>query len=153
MWWLRGGGGDFGELKDGYTPAHYAAIQIAYGDSTGEKLKLIVAACPACIDVQDNDGDTPLHNAAVNGDEKCIEVLISAGCNPLITNKGGKTAYDVAIERDYTASARMIKIQYVSTPVAVQAHCHPHILLHTEPHPCPNARTSHPLAPAHTDQV
>ena len=78
-------------LKDGQTPAIFAA---AY-DDTGEKLKLIVAACPACIDVQDNYGENPLHLAACNRHEKCIEVLISAGCNPLLKNKYGNTAYDL----------------------------------------------------------
>ena len=104
MWWWRWC--FWCGLKYGNTPAHYAACS----DGTGEKLKLIVAACPACIDVQNNDGYTPLHNAAYQGYEKCIQVLISAGCNSLLKNKDGNTAYDEA-----TASAELIKQKYDKT--------------------------------------
>lgn len=103
MWWLRGV--FLCELKDGYTPAHYAALY----DATGEKLKLILAACPACIDVQSNLGRTALHRAAQRGNEKNIQVLISAGCNPLLKKKNGETAYDVAIREGNTAAAKLLE--------------------------------------------
>ena len=80
-------------------------------DATGEKVKAIVEACPDCIDVQTNSGKTPLHYAAqaFRGNDKCVNVLASAGCNLFIKNKDGKTAYDEAVERGNTTTAALIK--------------------------------------------
>ena len=91
--------------KHGETPAHYAAKY----DATGEKLKAIVEACPDCIDVQDNNRRTPLHRAAYHGYDKCVNVLASAGCNPLIKSKIGQTAYDKAVENRKTSTAKLLK--------------------------------------------
>lgn len=91
--------------KYGVTPTHLAASR----DVTGEKLKAIVEACPACIDVQEENGWTPLHLAAIKGYDKCVNVLASAGCNLLIKNKKGKTAYDRAVHEGNTSTAALIK--------------------------------------------
>ena len=91
--------------KYGLTAAHEAAMY----DATGEKLKAIVEACPDCIDVQADDGRTPLHQAAYYGNDKCVNVLASAGCNLLIKNKSGGTAYDRAVDNGKTSTAALIK--------------------------------------------
>ena len=72
-------------------------------------MKAIVEACPDCIDVQHNYGKTPLHMAAYRGYDKCVNVLASAGCNPLLKSKIGKTAYDLAVARGKTSTAALIK--------------------------------------------
>lgn len=104
----------FCELKVGSTPAHLAALV----DSDSEKLKLIVAACPACIDVQSKDNnigvgdsgrDTPLHIAAHNGADKNIQILLSAGCNYELMDQNRRTPYERANKNGILHSAELIK--------------------------------------------
>ena len=47
------------------------------------------------IDVKDSDGDTPIHRAAREDKTDTVKFLLSAGADPYITNKDGKTARDV----------------------------------------------------------
>ena len=49
--------------------------------------------CPYLVD---NDGDTPLHIGAMEGETKCIQALLSANTPLLMRNNGGKTPTDVA---------------------------------------------------------
>lgn len=93
----------------GDTPAHHAAFKTArpYTGRAGDTLKAIIEACPACIDVQNTRGLTPLHYAASIGNYEGDSVLVSAGCDPLITNEDGKTAYDRA--QSYSGVAELIE--------------------------------------------
>lgn len=87
--------------KYGRIPAHLA-VKEEYKRNPpqdSDKLKAILEACPACIDVQNNVGNTPLHIAVIVEDEECANVLVSAGCNPLIKGQDRGTAYDHAIWR------------------------------------------------------
>lgn len=47
-------------------------------------------------DVQTQQGNTPLHLAAINSKEKACKVLLSNGFDIRICNSNGKTAADVA---------------------------------------------------------
>ena len=48
------------------------------------------------INVQDNAGDTPLHDACSNGHSEIVEMLMLAGADELITNDRGETPAQVA---------------------------------------------------------
>ena len=48
------------------------------------------------IDVQDKDGHTPLHLAAIGSHRKCCQLLIDAGSDPDILNRKKQTALDVS---------------------------------------------------------
>lgn len=93
-------------MKSGVLAVHLAAAF----DETGEKLKAILKAFPACIDVQCTMmGATPLIHAAHMGNKKGIQVLVSAGCNLLLKNDDGQTAYKRAKWAGEPASATLIK--------------------------------------------
>lgn len=44
------------------------------------------------LDIEDDNGNTPIHDAARMGSLKCIEILINKGANKEHTNKAGRTA-------------------------------------------------------------
>ena len=52
---------------------------------------------------------TPLMFAARNCSAEMVELLLSYGADKAVTDKGGKTAYDYAIENGYTDIAELIK--------------------------------------------
>jgi ankyrin repeat protein len=43
------------------------------------------------LNVSNNNGYTPLHNASTHGHDKCVDLLIKAGANPNVCNKYGYT--------------------------------------------------------------
>jgi len=47
------------------------------------------------MDIQDNDGNSPLHLAAADMDEQVIKFLVEkCYCNPKLANKQGSTPHD-----------------------------------------------------------
>ena len=67
--------------KDSYTPLHKAC----YEDDKREVERLLYLS-EHNINVQNNDGDTPLHVAGLYGYSHIVETLMSAGANKIITN-------------------------------------------------------------------
>jgi uncharacterized protein len=62
-------------------PIHDAARK---GDL--KKVQEILASDPKALNAQDNEGDTPLHLAALHGEYKVAEALIAAGANVNVKN-------------------------------------------------------------------
>ena len=51
----------------------------------------------ADLAARDNDGDTPLHEAAMfNDDPTVLETLLAAGADPTARNAAGETPWDLA---------------------------------------------------------
>ena len=65
-------------------PIHDAA---AKGDL--KKVQAILSADPKAVSAQDKNGDTPLHLAALHGQDKVVQVLLDAGANPNTKNNYG----------------------------------------------------------------
>ncbi|CAD0197845.1 unnamed protein product [Chrysodeixis includens] len=81
---------------EGVTPLH-----IASGHGNIELIELLLDY-GAIIDVQDFDGDTPLHDAVLDLQTEAVVTLLHAGANPEIKNEtGGYTPFHLACCRGY----------------------------------------------------
>ena len=60
-----------------------------------------MANVAADVNAADNDGDTPLHNAAWKGHREMIELLIARGADIRARDSRGNTPLDEAIQRGY----------------------------------------------------
>ena len=67
-------------------------------------VEFLTKECGLDVNVQDSNGDTPLHDAARFGGKdsvvhyKCVELLVDAGTNLELRNRKGQTVLDVAKE-------------------------------------------------------
>jgi ankyrin repeat protein len=77
--------------------------------------KLLAARCN--VNVQDNDGTTPLIEAAAQGHEAITKQLLAVRCNVNIQWKGGHTALQVAQRQGHTAIATLIRNKKQETPL------------------------------------
>ena len=81
-------------------------IELFRGDCSGTILKTFLEIVKTLIDhgadvnVRGLDGDTPLHDAAVNGHEEITIVLIQSGGNPESENDKKETPIEVAEEEE-----------------------------------------------------
>ena len=76
----------------GYTQLHWAC---GYRGDVTEVLRLVYVR-GLTINVQDNDGNTPLHIACSNRHSDIVETLMLAGADETITNDDGKTPAQMA---------------------------------------------------------
>jgi len=89
--------------NDGKRPLHLAVLGI------GDVEKKLVKA-GAGLNVQDNEGNTPLLIACKRGGEKKVRYLLKAGADCTIRNSKGESAMDIAVEKGYTdAVERMME--------------------------------------------
>ncbi|XP_032518516.2 ankyrin repeat and SOCS box protein 3-like [Danaus plexippus] len=72
------------------TPLH-----VTCGQGRTEVIQLLLDY-GAMVDVQDFDGDTPLHDAALDKHDKSVSILLHAGANPEIRNEASLTAFHLA---------------------------------------------------------
>ncbi|XP_035268343.1 cyclin-dependent kinase 4 inhibitor C [Anguilla anguilla] len=63
----------------------------------------------ADVNIQDNEGNLPLHLAAREGNLDVVELLIQPTAEPMRRNRGGHTAYDLAIMRSRVSTAQRIQ--------------------------------------------
>lgn len=76
--------------KPGWTPLHYAAT-----NSHLDIMRLLIER-HAYIDAEAPNGNTPLMMAAVYGNASAVKLLLEAGADPLLKNKAGLTAIELA---------------------------------------------------------
>ena len=57
------------------------------------------------FDIQDNEGNTPLHQAVATGDFMMVDVLTDLGANPGSVNKAGQMPHELA-----NADVKIVKI-------------------------------------------
>ena len=99
---LLAGGADVGALNSGKkTPLHKAAEPhgATPADWTFSPIERVIALLvrnDANVNAQDTKGRTPLHLATYGGSAAAAEQLIALGTDTTITNKRGKTAFEVA---------------------------------------------------------
>lgn len=74
---------------------------------------LIGAGAP--VDVRDEDGQTPLHHAALNGYAECAKVLLKAGADPDAMNAAGQTALDLAVAGGQTRVVNLLRKRRATT--------------------------------------
>ncbi len=67
---------------------------------------LIVNGAP--VNAQDKDGLTPLHHAAVSGNEAMVQQMIVAGADVTLTTLKGATAGDLARANGHEVVAKML---------------------------------------------
>lgn len=80
--------------KQGKTILHVA---IENENRSKRVIEKIIESSGLDIDVEDDNGNTPLHIAALkNADSAIIEMLIKRGCDPTQPNKTGRTPFSLA---------------------------------------------------------
>ncbi len=98
------------ENKDKVKPLHYAVVGgVGCNGGDASIVSSLVNAQGIEVNVQDINGNTPLHLACEQGLTKVIEVLLkAAGIDIEIINKTGKTPLDIAKENKQKEIYRMI---------------------------------------------
>ncbi len=92
--------------KDNESPLHSATI-----NNRPSTVKILVDH-GAIINQKDKcNGDTPLHVAARQGYYEVVKVLLDAGAEKTILNDNNKTAFDLAREGGYTATAELLSMK------------------------------------------
>jgi len=79
---------------EGRTPLHKATG----GDWANVTAVRNLLELGAATDPVDGYGQTPLHIAARNADGACMDVLLTAGADPLSSDANGQTAVDLALQ-------------------------------------------------------
>lgn len=79
---------------------HYAAF---WGHA--HVIKYLIESCGCNVNVQDSEGDSPLHDAARFAHAEVVTALLAAGADKAMRNKAGMTALQVAQEYGKTSTA------------------------------------------------
>lgn len=85
-------------LSDGRTALHFA---IEWEDLTSLHIIDFILGNSRCEMVEDDDGNTPLHIAALTDNPLCIKLLLNHNSKVSTKNKEGKTALDIAEEKKF----------------------------------------------------
>ena len=88
------------------TPLHFAILSSAYENA---KTLLRHGALP---NVQDADGNTPMHYAVMKGDTRLVKLLDDFGGDAKIKNKSDLSAIDMTITND----VKDAKVFFMSRP-------------------------------------
>ncbi|XP_033736173.1 ankyrin repeat and EF-hand domain-containing protein 1-like isoform X2 [Pecten maximus] len=97
-------GGDVNVLDIQHThAAHYAAL------TGGFEVLACMSAYGAEFDQCNNKGNTPIHNAALNGHAMCCKFLSQRGCNPKPKNNDGETAKSLAKEKEHKEAGKELR--------------------------------------------
>ncbi|CAG0911386.1 unnamed protein product, partial [Cyprideis torosa] len=109
------------KMEDGLLPIHYAAW---YGQPEAVRFFLKYnASHPGRGDMlneRDDDGDTPLSCAVLEGDVECVRLLLEAGADVTIANEDGQTPIDLA-KNGSEISLCLIRVKYGNTPLHLAA--------------------------------
>jgi ankyrin repeat protein len=95
--------------KRGYTAVHWAVAQPVPDGSDQVSCLCALLDAGAVPDTQNEEGITPLMNAAWFGCRDSVRELLRRGANPLIRDKKGRAAKDLAVERKYKEVAELLK--------------------------------------------
>ena len=95
------------EDAEGWTLAHAAAHSLSL---TTEALELVLS-WGFDINKPDNDGDTPLHIAAFDGNAMIVSHLLAKGAVVEVRDKEGKTPLDFARQKEHEDVVELLKAQ------------------------------------------
>jgi ankyrin repeat protein len=73
-----------------------------------EAVKAILRSDSAAVNLPDDSGRTPLHNAASRNCTSVIAILLSAGARLEAKDQAGETALHVAAQEGFIDAARML---------------------------------------------
>ncbi|WP_042279041.1 ankyrin repeat domain-containing protein [Candidatus Protochlamydia sp. R18] len=62
-----------------------------------ESMRILLAQKSIEVDIRDQSGWTPLHNAVLVGNEQCINLLLERGADPCSVNNEGKTPWCLSL--------------------------------------------------------
>jgi hypothetical protein len=77
----------------------------------------------ANVNTRDEDGLTPLHNAAANGHLDVVKLLLEKGADPAIRSNGGWTPLDIARALGHAEVVKVLETFWRSTPSIVSVEC------------------------------
>ena len=98
-----------------YAPLHLATL---FGQK--EIVKVSLQAKDIQLDIQENQGNTPLHIAAHQNEIDIARMLIEQGAKQDITNKAEKTPLDIANMQRHLQIANMLKAESTSNIRQIQ---------------------------------
>ena len=84
-----------GALVNPLNKARRTPLQLAAESDRADMIRLL-ARHAADLNTQDRKGRTPLHRATYEGCVDAAEALLEVGANPMVLNKSGKTAFQIA---------------------------------------------------------
>ncbi|MBX9830321.1 ankyrin repeat domain-containing protein [Candidatus Babeliales bacterium] len=104
-------------LPDAYgnTPLHFFALGIRSAEYLALALKY-VDKYAGSVNLKNADGETPLHKAAGNLKKELVELLLKAGADKTLKTKAGKTAYDLACEKNLIGDEGGVRFVRVAMP-------------------------------------
>jgi ankyrin repeat protein len=91
----------------GRTPLHCAVSTAQQGGADCVAYLLDVGG-DSVLNLGDHEGDTPLHYAALAGNEGAVKVLLESAADALAVNSNGETPFDVAIRERHQGCADLI---------------------------------------------
>jgi len=90
--------------NEGYTPLCEATARLSPKIKKTESINNLLTE-GADPNIANNNGETPLHVAAIKGTVSVIRLLLAAGADPSRIDKQGKTPKEEAIYWDYHEAA------------------------------------------------
>ncbi|KAF2429988.1 ankyrin, partial [Tothia fuscella] len=96
------------------TPLHYAAenshfsLLSAMLPRSTRLVQLQDGAKSMAFDQRDSVGQTPLHIACQRKEQEMVDLLLTSGADPSITNHRGESALDVALRKHETEIADIL---------------------------------------------
>jgi ankyrin repeat protein len=91
------------QTRAGLTPLSRAA-----GQGYNAILKILLDIPGIDVDLQDNDGNTPLRLATVNNQTESVKLLLEKSANPNIQNNDGNTPLIRAVAQGYTEITKLL---------------------------------------------
>ena len=89
--------------EKGGTPLHWAAYMGC------EVAASVLLSWPVGVNVQDDDGHSPLHLATIAGNSRIVRNLLLKGSKRDLVDKKGKLAIDIAVENNNASLIAMLK--------------------------------------------
>lgn len=91
VWWA-GCSGEVHEIETHYSGDSVQDFSSALTAGDVEKVKALLDADPALLELRDGEGLTPIHYAAKKNRAEIIELLIARGMDPNARDDAGRTA-------------------------------------------------------------
>jgi uncharacterized protein len=82
------------------------------GNGHFEALEYVIKRLSVDVNVQNNEGNTPLHWASLNGQQKIVELLLQRKANPTIRNNAGLSPATLAESRDFMETVKVLLAAY-----------------------------------------